>query len=603
MDWKERLEDIDDDYLIALSNKGIVKRAYKDKEESAAQIEETGEEASVRVGSETVTVRYPLGESKCTCPSRSICRHVVQAILTLRESCRKQEEGSDAAPKGEALSGESPGKGAPEAGESPGEGALEAGEGSRGDLGAAGEKSSGAAKGEALASEVAAFPLTALKKALGVRQQQNFVRLAAAGVRPDIQYSSVVTVELPLQEFPEKIVVKLLSPLEYSACTCHKKELCAHKAAAILWCQLAADVLTKEGLDMLGSAGEGDGPAFDLEEVRAAAGQMKAFLEELLATGLSRTSPDALDYLERLAIISHNAGLARFEGYFRALFDSYDRYFKRKAAFKTEDLMVQTARLYRRVGLLLEAEDDGDILRQAGEFRAEYLPAGKLDLIGISMEHFQTPTGYEGETVYFLEETSKKWYTYTNARPMFYEPGRRRGKAEKSMAPWGLNLSLEELLQVRIRLAGAKCDSRRRLSSTQETKGEVTGSRRLGLQDAEGWYYDDFRKLYLEQIGRPGKWLADQDEPAEGVNLVFVQPDSCAGTEFSQTGQMLTLPLYDRAGREMLIEVEYSKRESATIKYLEKIVEKKTPCFLGKVYLRDGRIRMYPVDVWDRFSE
>ena len=442
-----------------------------------------------------------------------------------------------------------------------------------------------------------------LKKALGSRRQQNFINLAAAGVRPKIRYSSVITVELPFQEFSEKITVKLLWPLEYSSCTCHKKELCPHKAAAILWCQLEAKTLTKEGLDMLQGAGEGDGPVFDLDKVRDAAGQMKTFLEELLATGLSRTSPDALDYLERLAVISHNAGLARFEGYFRALFDSYDRYFKRKATFKTEELMAQTARLYRRADLLLKAESDSDILRQAGEFRADYLPAGNLELIGISMERFRTPTGYEGETVYFLEETSKKWYTYTNARPMFYEPGGKRGKVEKSMAPWGLNLSLEELLKVRIRLAGAKCDFRRRLSSAQDTRGEVTGSRRLGPPDVQGWYYDDFRKLYLEQIGRPKKWLMDQDEPAEGVNLVFIQPDSCAKPEFSQTGQLLTLPLYDKAGREMLIEVEYSKRESATIKYLERIVEKKTPCFLGKVYLRDGRMRMYPVDVWDGFTE
>ena len=655
MDWKDRLEDIDDDYLVGLSNKGIVKRAYKDKEEVAAQIGEVGEEASVKVGEETVTVRFPLGESKCTCPSRSMCRHVVQAILVLRESCMRQQEGAapeggpegqkGAAPEGKsggqegsAPEGESGGQegSAPE-GESGGrkEAAPKGEAGSQGSVqetgGSGGEDSSPyprfveedascgsnpqdgkdsqegirlqEGKGEALAREVAAYPLTALKKALGTRQQQNFVNLAAAGIQPKIRYSSVITVELPLQEFSEKIVVKLLSPLEYSSCTCHKKELCAHKAAAMLWCQLEAKTLTKEGLDMLQSAGDGEGPVIDMSRVRDAAGQMRAFLEELLATGLSRTSPDAMDYLERLAVISHNAGLARFEGYFRALFDSYDRYFKRKAAFKTQDLMGQTARLYRRVELLLEAAGEGDVLKQAGEFRADYLPVGNLDLVGISMERFVTPTGYEGETIYFLEETSKKWYTYTNARPIFYEAGRKRGKMEKTMAPWGVNLSLEELLKVKIRLVGAKCDSRRRLSSTQDTRGEVTGSRRLELSDAEGWYYDDFQKLYREQISGPGKWLADPEESGEGVNLVFVQPDSCAKAVFSQTGQMLSLPLYDGAGREMLVEVEYSKKESDTIKYLEKIVEKKTPCFLGKLYLRDGRMRMYPVDVFDRFRE
>lgn len=590
MDWKDRLEDVDDDYLVGLSNKGIVKRAYKDKEEVAAQIEQVGEEASVKVGDETVTVRFPLGESKCTCPSRSMCRHVVQAILVLRESCLKQEDAA-ASQGGPPVQEEAS---AAEAEDSAvGENAPRKAE----------EGSPDVSRGEALRAAIAAYPLTALRKALGVRQQQNFVNLAAAGIKPKIRYSSVITVELPPEEFSEKNVVKLLSPLEYSACTCHKKELCVHKAAAILWCQLEAGVLTKDGLDMLWNGGDGEGPAYDMDRVRGAAGQMKAFLEELLATGLSRTSPDALDYLERLAIISHNAGLARFEGYFRALFNSYDRYFRRKAAFRTEDLMAQTARLYRRADLLLKAQSDGEVLKQAGEFRADYLPVGNLELIGISMEHFQTSTGYEGETVYFLEETSKKWYTYTNARPMFYEPGKKRGKTEKSMAPWGLNLSLEELLKVRIRLAGAKCDSRRRLSSTQDTKGEVTGSRKLELSDAEGWYYNDFEKLYREQIARPGKWLLDQEEPGEGVNLIFVQPDSCAKAEFSQTGQMLSLPLYDKAGREMLIEVEYSKKESATIKYLERIAEKKIPCFLGKVYLRDGRMRMYPVDAMERFSE
>ena len=51
-DWKDRLAEVDDDYLIGLSNKGIVKRAYKDKGEVAAQVQSTGEEASVAVGEE-----------------------------------------------------------------------------------------------------------------------------------------------------------------------------------------------------------------------------------------------------------------------------------------------------------------------------------------------------------------------------------------------------------------------------------------------------------------------------------------------------------------------------------------------------------------------
>ncbi len=718
--WKDRLADIDDDYLIGLSNKGIVKRAYKDKGEVAAAVQDMGEDASVKVGEETVTVRYPLAESKCTCPSRSMCRHVVQAILVLREKCMAEEaEGNgstgEASPAGpqeqqagqngqscecaqpeqngqtdehvqagqnsqacECAQPEQNGQtdehvqagqnsqacecvqsgqnsqtagSMPPAGQSGQDGSAQSGhsrEPVQGELSGQGERTgqerelshgheggsgaspqigrtekhispessasdkAGAAEKTPVWKEISAYPFEKLKKALGVRQFQTFVNQVVAGIRPEIRSSSVITVQLPRRDH----TVKLLSPLEYSTCSCHKKELCVHKASAILWCQLEAGTMTKQTL--LGEIVETQ--EYDMAHVKEAAGQMKAFLEELFATGLSRTSPDVLDYLERLAIISHNEGLARFEGYFRALSDSYDRYFARKAAFKTEDLMEQMTRLYRRVEMLLQAQDAGGVARLAGEFRADYIPVGNLDLIGIAMEHFESQTGYEGETIYFLEENTKKWYTYTNARPVFYDSRKRRGYTEKGQAPWGLNLTFENLLKVRIHLTGAKCDERNRLSSSQETRGEVTGEQGLSLSDIEDWYYRDFDNLFSGQIGKQQKaWLMEQDDAGnaggqenagdegngsdgvsgKGVELVFVQPASCAKAEFSQTGQQLTLPLYDKAGREVLVEVVYSKQESGTIRYLERISERKLPCFIGKVYLKDGRVRMYPVDLME----
>lgn len=568
-DWKQILADVDDDYLIGLSNKGIVKRAYKDKEEINVKIGGTEEEPVIKVGEETVTVHFPLGESKCTCPSRSMCRHVVQAIIVFKESC------ADGAAAEERSSGDEPLH----------EAVL--------------QEESEAAPNDGLSSaidklrkEINEYPLAALKKAFGSQQLNKFISQVISDIKPEIQYSSIITVKLPEQEF----VVKLLSPLEYSSCTCHKKELCVHKAEAIMWCQLEAGVLTREKL----IEGTSDVQTYDMDKVREVAGGMKTFLEELLGTGLSRTSPDVLDYLERIAIISHNAGLARFEGYFRALSDSYDRYFKRKAAFKTEDLMVQITRLYRRVDLLLRSENSVEVSKYAGEFKAEYLPVGKLDLIGIAMEHFQSQTGYEGETIYFLEENTKKWYTYTNARPVFYDTGRKRRNMEKGQAPWGLDTSVESLSEVRLHLTNAKCDNRGRLSSSQETRGEIMGETVLRMSDIEGFYYRDFGRLFNEHIIKQQReWLFEQGDTPEGTELVFVQPHSCEKAEFSETGQMFSLPLYDENGKEVIVEVTYSKNEASTIRYLERISEKKLPCFLGKVWLRDGKIRMYPVALTD----
>ena len=92
-EWRQSLADVDEDYLVGISNRGIVKRAYKDLEaegvkaqEAAKGIDLGAEELSVTAGDETVTLRLPLAESRCSCPSRSICRHVVMAVLIAKQA-------------------------------------------------------------------------------------------------------------------------------------------------------------------------------------------------------------------------------------------------------------------------------------------------------------------------------------------------------------------------------------------------------------------------------------------------------------------------------------------------------------------------------------
>lgn len=581
-EWKNRLAEIDDDYLIGLANKGIVKRAYKDKEEIPTEVLKLEEEAEIKIGGETVLIRYPLGESKCSCPSRSVCRHIILAILILQELVAKEKEGIEE-PKAEK----------PKAEEIEERKELEESSQEEETLQNEEKNLSKTTGMESLLEEIYNYPLKALKKTIGVRQFQNFLAQRKAGIHPKIQYSSIITVKLPEQE----ITVKLLHPLAYSSCTCHKKEFCVHKASAVLWCQLENGIVTEESL----TEEVVESMDYPLEQIQEAAGQMKIFLDELLGTGLSRTSPDVLDYLERLAIISHNANLPKYEGYFRALFDSYGQYFKRKASFQTRDLMAQITRLYRRVELLLQAKNNLEIAKYAGEFKAEYHLIGDLDLIGVAMEHFSSQTGYEGETIYFLEEHTKEWYTYTAARPVFYESSRGRGKTEKGEAPWGVLISLEELSQKRIHLSRAKCDERNRLSSSQETRGIVTGERNLTWKELEQCYYQDFGKLFIEQIGQErGKWLREQKEKKEGIRLVFLRPDSCEKAEFSETDQRLSMILFDKTGKEVVVEVVYSKKEEWGIQYLERMRESRLPYFLGKIYLKDGRIRMYPVALIDR---
>ena len=108
-DWQLAFGEIDDDYLTGISNKGIVKRAYKDletipcmaagqnlQEAAAKQLQDMAfaaqEVLELTVGEETVQIRLPLGRAPAHAPvGRSICRHVVQGILAMKAAFAASE--------------------------------------------------------------------------------------------------------------------------------------------------------------------------------------------------------------------------------------------------------------------------------------------------------------------------------------------------------------------------------------------------------------------------------------------------------------------------------------------------------------------------------
>ena len=81
--------------LTALANKGLYKRAVKDAENAALDFTELDGTALVIVGGEKCVITQPLSASKCSCPSRTICRHILTAILLLQKTLpeKPQSEG------------------------------------------------------------------------------------------------------------------------------------------------------------------------------------------------------------------------------------------------------------------------------------------------------------------------------------------------------------------------------------------------------------------------------------------------------------------------------------------------------------------------------
>ena len=82
---KKALASADENSIIELANKGIYKRACKDIDGIKPEFTENPDNITVSLGGETVTVKAPLSECKCSCVSRTVCRHIIGAILLLKD--------------------------------------------------------------------------------------------------------------------------------------------------------------------------------------------------------------------------------------------------------------------------------------------------------------------------------------------------------------------------------------------------------------------------------------------------------------------------------------------------------------------------------------
>lgn len=598
MEWKNLLELVTEDYLVGLTNKGIVKRAIKDLESAAISLKEEETVLIADVEEVTVTLRNPLGESKCTCPSRSICKHIVMAVLYAKEYGMEQtfkgQDGSEPIdPENNPDSmdtGDKTAKGA-EISDKQEEIIIKQEENQKWKVETEGTGNVISELEQELFKTIINYPLTKLKKTIGDKKYQNLLHGIRQGIHPDIAVSSIVTVFFP----DTGITVRLLEPVEYSSCSCHKKEFCQHKAEAILFYQLYTGSLKEE--DLLEEPEENR--AISIEESKEFAKLLKGFLKEQLAAGLARSSPAILDSLERLAIIGHNQKLPDLERRLRELKGEYELYFQRAASFQTANLLYRLCTLYKRAEAIEEAQTKAELTELAGEFRTEYSPCPPLKLAGMGQREIHSKSGYEGETYYFFCEDTGEWYTYTNVRPVFYEEKKKRSPGDKSKAPWQLPCKLEDLAEAEFILYNGKASKEHRLSATSEAKSEYFGVRKLTKENFKKQYFEDFMQLFEDRL--KDSW---QQEDAKN-SLVLIQADHIKNASFNTIKQVYSMELFDKEGQRIIIEVPYSKAEHYTIRYLERLAKRigqgevKVPCFFGSIYIREAAVRLYPINYYD----
>ena len=355
----------DDNYLIGLSNKGTVNRARKDLANLNPTAEAAGEMAVVTMGDETVMLSVPLGKSMCSCPSASMCRHRIGAMLWLREQAGTPEPPK---PTFESLK---------------------------------------------------AYPAQKLVRQLGQKRVAGILFRHRSGSGPHMEESSIVRVELSWH--PE--VVRLLDPIEDSTCSCGRRSFCNHRAEALLYWQLKTGIVKPEALE---PEEDTQGPV--PERAKGVCSAVCQLLSEQLTVGLSRIPAETLDTVERMASLSHTAQLPDLERALRNLHGEYAAYFGRSATFRETALLERLSRAFR-LAAAIEGAEGPELRRLAGTFRDEYTRVKDLKLYLLGLREYVGRSGYGGTIYYFYERDTGAFYTFRDLRPEYYENRRRRQDA------------------------------------------------------------------------------------------------------------------------------------------------------------------------------
>lgn len=591
----EFLKAIDEEYLVGLTNKGIVKRAAKDLEKQEPQVEEENGEIKVRLEDAVCTIHSPVGESSCTCPQRTICKHIILSVLYLKrmlsdttsdasaeqaapqraeeDLSQKQTDQKENSPEKEIVSTD-----------------AEQINNQANDQAAEKEtcqeikQPPETTQNEAW-KELKTFPLKQIRKTLGESRFVTALERQKTGLFPEIKVGSIVTVAFQR----ENITVKLLEPVEYSTCSCHKKELCIHKAEALLCFQIWSGALNPSEF------GGERGNEIDFEELHQIGKEFLDFLQERISIGLARSSPSVTESFERLATIAHNADLPEFERQFRALSEEYNKYFRRMVSFSGEQLMKRLARTLRMANRLCNVTTGEELFEIAGEFKSSYQEIADLKLAGFGCRSFHSSSGFAGTTVYLLAPESKEWYTYTSARPTYYDNQRTSYAASgKEIAPWGLECSLEELSEKELLLKAPKVNKEHRISSSSKTTGTVLEQVKLGNYDLSDFWFEDFEELFDHCYQKP--------DPKELDRLVFVLPKRIELSVYDKFSQCYRLPLYDQKDRRLDLTVYYTPEDKEVIKELERMEKqfskkKEIPVFFGIAGTEEKRLTLYPLSV------
>jgi hypothetical protein len=441
-------------FLLTLTNKGTYNRALKDYEALAGLIALSEENGDLAVSFEDtkVLLKQPVKGSRCSCPARDTCKHILIALFAARDAGIGNAAESQSSENFDEL-------------ENAGLEALKR---------EAGEKNYREALRRFLDGYGAVFPENVFfdkdtkPSAVSSAGPAN----AGEGSPPEMLAAEVkgdgVTVYFPRKK-----------SITGAVCKCGVKGLCVHTLVAVFSylekrCLPAAAGLEEDEEEELGAA------ATTLLE------QAMGFAGSLFEKGLISADETDIEAAQQFSLKFEGLGIGNLSRLFRGLATDLGNMLSKNSGFNHRVSFGSLSRIFNTSFLILKHRDDrGKQKALIEKSRAAYRSIPQGHFIGLGAYPWQTRSGYAGVSCLFYSKERDAVFNYSDSMADFYEKTRDAASiahlkaAYKRVDHWNPQVSIEIISTETFLLKPFKLNDDLRVSSSKETtylsEGKTTG--------------------------------------------------------------------------------------------------------------------------------
>ncbi len=543
---------INESFLLTLTNKGIYNRSVKDLDNiinnnpEKIKIEEADNKIKVIIDSSDEKIEVMLDDediksSKCSCPSKTICKHIIMSLLYIEHLDTENKNNDDAVINNAIENNNDTTENNTET-----------------------QETNDDIKNNTF-DEVKNITYDEIKKLSTKKNFEYALDRFHEDIETEIKEDAMLEIIIPEENI--KIYFPKKDSIKKAVCSCKDSSLCSHKIMAIL--------KYKEMYDALEEIKEED-KEIDENILKFS----KLFVENIFEKGFYSCSEKDFDIAEQISIKLQVKNMPEIGKMFRSIAESIDSMLNKHASFNKLFAFATLSRLYNTIKVIEKAKLENDnrtVKLLTGEIRSKYINRSNGEFLGLGAYPWISSTGYLGVSAYLYNINAKKVSFFSYVIPTFYDNAKISYEDVRSnyrkKTHFENNISIEEVSKYKMKFLNYKVNNEERISSSKKTsvilndRIDYTLLEELRIKKSNeelfAESYDDIRNIEFKY---------DYFNKNDRIKIIIAKFQRIENVEFNKIEQILYFDIVNEIGEDeeerLTLNVRYNAIHSNGIKYI-----------------------------------